>query len=104
MQGAGVVGRERELAAVGAALARLGDGESGLLAIIGDPGIGKTRLLEELAERGADAGHLVLSGAASEFERDLPFSVFVDALDAYLGSLASAELSRRGIEDVPELG
>ena len=29
-------------------------------------------------------GHLVLSGSASELERDLPFSVFVDALDEYV--------------------
>ena len=34
----------------------------------------------------------MLAGAAAEFERDLPFSVFVDALDAYV---ASQELSEQ---------
>jgi hypothetical protein len=29
----------------------------------------------------------VLTGSASDLERDLPFSVFVDALDEYLQSL-----------------
>ncbi|HEX9415923.1 MAG TPA: AAA family ATPase, partial [Gaiellaceae bacterium] len=39
---------------------------------------------------------LVLSGSASELERDLPFSVFVDALDEYLQSL---ELGRFAVLD-----
>jgi ATP/maltotriose-dependent transcriptional regulator MalT len=51
---------------------------------VGEPGIGKTRLLEELAARAELRGHLVLAGSASELERDLPFSVFVDALDEYV--------------------
>ena len=38
------------------------------------------------------SGHLVLSGSASELERDLPFSVFVDALDEYLRGLDRARL------------
>ena len=29
---------------------------------------------------------MVLSGAAAEFEREMPFSVWVDALDAYVAS------------------
>ena len=56
------------------------------------PGIGKTRLLAELRRRAEDRGHVVLSGAAAEFERDLPYGVWVEALDAYV---ASQELARR---------
>ena len=41
----------------------------------------------ELAARAELRGHLVLSGSASELERDLPFSVFVHALDEYVESL-----------------
>ena len=62
------------------------------LAIEGEPGIGKTRLLRELRERAEGRGHLVLGGSAAEFERDMPFSVWVDALDAYV---ASQDLSRQ---------
>ena len=54
---------------------------------MGEPGIGKTRLLAELARRAEERGHLVLSGRAAELERDLPFWVFVDALDEYLQGL-----------------
>jgi DNA-binding NarL/FixJ family response regulator len=60
---------------------------------VGEPGVGKTRLLRELAVRAELRGHLVLSGSASELERDLPFSVFVDALDEYVESLDPDELA-----------
>ena len=99
-----LVGRERELAAVDAALGQLAEGRSGLLGVCGDPGIGKSRLLAELGARAESAGHLLLTGAATEFERDLPFSPFVDALDAYLGSLERSRLGKRGIETGGELG
>ena len=63
----------------------------GAIELVGEPGIGKTRLLAELARLAETRGHLVLSGSASELERDLPFSVFVDALDEYVaGSRATA--------------
>ena len=82
-----LVGRSEELAVLDGALARLEDGTPGAIELCGEPGIGKTRLLGELARRAAERGHLVLSGRASELERDLPFWIFVDALDEYLRSL-----------------
>src|ERR671915_767508 len=68
-------------------LAGLDRGLSAALALVGEPGIGKTRLLAELAARADARGHLVLGGSASELERDLPFWVFVDALDEYVAGL-----------------
>jgi ATP/maltotriose-dependent transcriptional regulator MalT len=52
----------------------------------GEPGIGKTRLLSELAERAHERGHLVLAGRAAELERDLPFALLVDTLDRRLAA------------------
>ena len=49
-----LVGRASELEAIDRALGRLCDGRVGPLVIQGEPGIGKTRLLGELANR-ADA-------------------------------------------------
>ena len=81
-----VVGRERELGQLEAALDVLDGGGPACVTLEGEPGIGKTRLLEELRSRAEARGHIVLSGAAAEFERELPFSVWVDALDAYVVS------------------
>ena len=82
-----LVGRAEELLAIDYALAQLDQGESAALEVRGEPGIGKTRLLAELAARADALGRLVLSGSASELERDLPFWVFVDALDEYVQGL-----------------
>src|SRR5919107_2904032 len=80
------VGREPELERIDAALDALDGGAAACIAVEGEPGIGKTPLLSELRGRAEERGFLALSGAATEFESDLPFSVFQDALDAYLRS------------------
>src|SRR5687768_8921640 len=91
---AGLVGRTAELEVLDRALAGLDGGYGGALSIVGAPGIGKSRLLSELAQRADATGYLVLAGAASELERDLPFGVFVDAMDEYLESLEPRRLER----------
>ena len=88
-----IVGRTDELDVLEHALDEVDRGRSGALELVGEPGIGKTRLLRELAARGDLRGQLVLSGSAAELERDLPFSVFVDALDEYVEGLDPKQLS-----------
>src|SRR3954454_9592393 len=78
------VGRGVELGRLTAVLDRLG-GESGVcVAVEGDAGIGKSRLLRALSREARERGYLVLSGSASEYESDLPFGVWVDALDGHV--------------------
>jgi len=91
-----LVGRAEELDSLELLLARLDEGGSSALELTGEPGIGKTRLLSELAARADARGHTVLSGRATELERDLPFSVFVDALDEYLQALDPRRLAALG--------
>ena len=79
-----LVGRDTELGHLDAALDVLDDGGPAYVALEGEPGIGKTRLLDELRARAQARGHVVLSGVAAEFEREMPFSVWVDALDEYV--------------------
>jgi ATP/maltotriose-dependent transcriptional regulator MalT len=92
-----IVGRAAELAQLDQALEALDGGGASAMVLVGEPGIGKTRLLRELAARAEQRGHLVLSGSASELERDLPFSVFVHALDEYVEGLDGNQLS--GLDD-----
>jgi ATP/maltotriose-dependent transcriptional regulator MalT len=92
-----LVGRAETCGVFDDALAGLDSGRSAALALVGEPGIGKTRLLAELAARADRRGQLVLYGSASELERDLPFWVFVDALDEYVQGLEPRRLE--AIED-----
>lgn len=87
------VGRADELSAIERLLDELGEGRPAALELAGEPGIGKTRFLAEVGRRAEERGFLVLSGAASELEHDLPFSVFVDALDEYLQGLENERIS-----------
>ena len=99
-----LVGRDAELAELDVMLDLLAGGASGCVAVEGEPGIGKTSLLSELRHRAENRGCLVIDGVAAEFERDLPFSVWTDALDAYVASQA-LDLEAVGPADVVlELG
>jgi DNA-binding NarL/FixJ family response regulator/tetratricopeptide (TPR) repeat protein len=89
-----LVGRAEELGLLDHVLAEVDEGCAAAIELVGEPGIGKTRLLAEFAVRADTGGRLVLLGSASELERDLPFSVFVDALDEYLRGLDPSRLSR----------
>jgi DNA-binding NarL/FixJ family response regulator len=88
-----LVGRASELGSVDRLLAQIGGGGSAALELVGEPGIGKTRLLAELAARADAHAYLVLSGRAGELELDLPFWVFVDALDEYVHGLDPQRLA-----------
>jgi tetratricopeptide (TPR) repeat protein len=79
-----LVGRTDELALIENVLAAAEAERAVVLEITGAPGIGKTSLLAELGRRAEERRYLVLDGRASELERDLPYWIFVDALDEYL--------------------
>jgi signal transduction histidine kinase len=83
-----IVGRDAELAELDAMVDALTRAKPACVAVQGEPGIGKTSLLAELRHRAEQRGCLVLDGLAAEFERDLPFSVWTDALDAHVAALA----------------
>ena len=87
-----LVGRVTELREFDRLLDQLDFGEPAALELMGEAGIGKTRLLAELAAHAEARGCLVLAGSASELESDLPYWVFVDALDEYLVSLPPGSL------------
>ena len=76
-----LVGRETEIDRLQALLERAGEGAGTAVILEGEPGIGKTRLVEEIIAEGRTRGFTVLRGGADEIERDRPFGAFVDALD-----------------------
>ena len=87
------VGRSPELQQLDDALDGLADRRARAVEIVGAAGIGKTRLLAELAARADARGHIVLKGSGADIEGDLPFWVFVDALDEYIESVEPRRLA-----------
>jgi DNA-binding CsgD family transcriptional regulator len=84
--------REDDLAAVGAVLGELGgDGAGRTLLIEGPPGVGKTALLGELADRAAGDGHRVLRARGSEMEREFGYGLVRQLFGPLLRSLGSED-------------
>ena len=61
-----LVGRVAELSAVDGALTDLASGRAAPILVAGEPGIGKSRLLAELAAHADVRGCVVLSGSAQD--------------------------------------
>ncbi|WP_240032796.1 ATP-binding protein [Micromonospora globbae] len=76
-----LVGRQTELSALRAALARARGGEPGTVLVGGEAGVGKTRLLEEFGAVATAHGARLLVGQCLELgEAGLPFAPFASAL------------------------
>ena len=79
-----LVGRVAERETLARALEGLGAGDGAIVVVEGEPGIGKSALLAELARRAREAGCAVRGARASEFEADLPYLIWHEALDVEL--------------------
>jgi DNA-binding SARP family transcriptional activator/nucleoside-triphosphatase THEP1 len=78
-----LIGREAEWAAIqGWRSQCLEQERADLLWLVGEPGIGKTRLLEELAKTVQSSGSYVLWGRGFEAEMLRPYGVWVDMFQA----------------------
>jgi class 3 adenylate cyclase/tetratricopeptide (TPR) repeat protein len=102
------VGRERELAILGASLTPVRMGFGSLVEIIGDPGMGKSRLVDELLSQAADLQ--AINASCEEYERSTAYFPFRGLLRSLLelpadgDQPAVAEQLRSRIESLaPEL-
>ena len=78
-----LVGREPERGDVERVLERARSGESATLALVGEPGIGKTALLDHAAERAG--GMRLLRARGVESEAQIPFASLLELLRPALG-------------------
>jgi DNA-binding CsgD family transcriptional regulator len=76
-----LIGRAVQVEQLDRALAMVTGGRFAVVEISGEPGIGKTRMLDELGHRARTLGLPVYLGRATEFEQDLPFGMYAEALD-----------------------
>jgi DNA-binding SARP family transcriptional activator/tetratricopeptide (TPR) repeat protein len=98
-----LIGREAELGRLRQARETAWQGHGRVAMVLGEAGIGKTRLLEEFLAEAACRGSRVVVGRAYESEAILPFGLWVEAfrtarllpaIEASLGSAQRAELTR----------
>ncbi|GAA2162800.1 AAA family ATPase [Pedococcus bigeumensis] len=78
-----MVGREVELGQIRTALDRLGDGQGGLVTVVGQPGMGKTRLVEEVLAGAED--FVVLKAECGHSGATAPYATVRILLAAALG-------------------
>jgi len=99
------VGRERELTIVSATLGPVRMGFGNMVELIGEPGLGKSRLVAELQERAPDL--VGLTAVCEQYEASTPYFAFRGILRALLDLPAdetAAETLRAQIERLdPEL-
>jgi len=79
------VGRERETATLDAALQRALSGETQIAGVVGEPGVGKSRLCIELLARARAQSIAVYEGHCLSHGRALPFHPILQLFRAYFG-------------------
>jgi predicted ATPase/DNA-binding CsgD family transcriptional regulator len=92
MDHAPLIGRARELTTLGHQLELARRGHKRVLFLTGEPGIGKTSLLQALADMAAARGTPTLWGGAFEAEGMPPYLPFLEALGQHVRSTPEAAL------------
>jgi len=77
------VGRDAELEHLGRALRQAGDGHGQVVAVTGEPGIGKSRLFYEFSRSHHAADWLVLESGSVSYGKTTPYLAVVDLLKTY---------------------
>jgi DNA-binding SARP family transcriptional activator len=94
-----LIGRLAELGQLRGAFERAYAGHGGVVAVVGEAGIGKTRLISDLIAAAEERGSRVLLGRCYESEQILPFGPWVDAFRAaHLGNELKGLLPARRAE------
>ncbi|MFI5284458.1 MAG: ATP-binding protein [Candidatus Dormibacterales bacterium] len=75
-----LVGRQPEISLLEDALLAAIRGDGGVVIVGGEAGMGKTRLVTDLAARARRRGCVDVSGAFSEAELSLPYLPFIEAI------------------------
>ncbi|HEX2240025.1 MAG TPA: AAA family ATPase [Actinomycetota bacterium] len=94
------VGREAEKAELLRLMEKAVAGQGAVVMIGGEPGVGKTRLAEEILAEAAKRGMLGLVGHCYETESAPPYVAFVEILESAARGAARSEALREALGDV----
>jgi class 3 adenylate cyclase len=90
-----MIGREAELSTLEDALLSALRGDGGVVIVGGEAGMGKTRLVNSLANTARRLGAMVIAGGCSEAELSLPYLPFLEAIGNYLATADISALRER---------
>ncbi|MFA5117142.1 MAG: AAA family ATPase, partial [Candidatus Omnitrophota bacterium] len=79
-----IIGRDKELKQLKDFLEQTQQGRGNLCFISGEPGIGKSRLVDELRGNIHGLGGIFCGGKCYQYEFRTPYKVFAEAIDAYI--------------------
>jgi transcriptional regulator with AAA-type ATPase domain/tetratricopeptide (TPR) repeat protein len=77
------VGRERELADLGDLLTQAAQGRGQVVGLVGEPGVGKSRLCYELSQAWRTPNWLILESSPVAYGKETPYLPVLDLLKAY---------------------
>ena len=89
-----LVGRSDLMQRMSALMVRLGNGVGGMMVVSGEPGIGKSRLLDDLIADARRRGFHVLIGRCHELDTAIPYTPIADALEGYARTCGLATWQR----------
>ncbi len=98
------VGRAAELAVLSEALASTGDASGSIVLVAGEPGIGKTRLVQEAASMAEARGSVVAWGRCEEGEGAPPFWPWRQAIRTLLAHADAGTVRAALAPHAPEIG
>jgi adenylate cyclase len=90
-----LVGRDEQLAALESALDRLEQGQGGVLSLVGETGMGKTRLIAELALRARYWDISLLAGRCLSYAQGNPYTPWIEGLWRWFELDTAADKSER---------
>jgi len=79
------IGRDTEIEVLRQALTRAGEGQGQLVAVVGEPGVGKSRLVWEFTHSHRSQGWLILEAASVSYGKATTYFPVVELLRSYFG-------------------
>ncbi len=85
----GIFGREKELSILMDAFKRISSGKSEIMLVYGQPGIGKSLLINEIHKPIVEKRGYFISGKYDQFRRDVPYSTLIQAFQSLVRQIIS---------------
>ena len=98
-----LIARDSELTITRESLERAAKGDANVTLIVGEAGVGKSRLLRATIDAARESGFLVLRGASFESDRSIPYAPLLDLFRAFAGAGSSARFEHLFSAAAPEL-